>query len=125
MMRIVITTSTDSLDGPVDSRFGRAAYLSIVNTETGSWEACANPGVGATGGAGVLASQFVVEQDVQAVISGGFGPNAYMTLSAADIQMYLAPTGGELTGREALDLYQQGNLEQAAFPTEPGRRDMR
>lgn len=125
MMKIVISTSTDSLDGPVDARFGRAPYLSIMNTETGSWEAYANPGVGATGGAGVLASQFVVEQDVQAAISGGFGPNAYMTLSATDIQMYLAPAGKELTGREILDLYREGRLEQAAFPTEPGRRDSR
>jgi predicted Fe-Mo cluster-binding NifX family protein len=125
MMKIVISTSTDSLDGPFDSRFGRAAFLSIMNTETGCWDACANPGAGATTGAGMLASQFVVEQHVQAAISGGFGPNAYMTLAAADIQMYLAPAGKELTGREILDLYRQGKLEQAAFPTEPGRRDSR
>ncbi|NOR82869.1 MAG: dinitrogenase iron-molybdenum cofactor biosynthesis protein [Ardenticatenales bacterium] len=123
MMKIVISTSTNSLDGPFDRRFGRAPFLSIMNTETGSWEACANPGMGAAGGAGMLASQFVVEQDVQAAISGGYGPNAYMTLSAADIQMYLAPAGKELTGLEVLDLYRQGKLEQAAFPTEPGRRD--
>ena len=70
MMIIVISTSTDSLGEPFDSRFGRAPFLSISDTKTGSWEACP------TGDAGMLASQFVVEQEVQAAISGGFGPNA-------------------------------------------------
>ena len=92
-MKIVISTQTNSAEGPFDPRFGRAAYFCIYDTETESWQAHDNQAIQATGGAGVQASQFIAQKGAQVAISGDFGPNAYMTLSAAGIQMFLVPAG--------------------------------
>lgn len=121
-MKIAISTATDQLDGPFDPRFGRGAFFCIVDTDSGAFQAHANAGLQATGGAGVQAAQFVANQGVQVVISGDFGPNAHMTLAAAGIAMYLAPSGEALTGREMLDRFQAGQLKQASAPTGPGHR---
>lgn len=124
-MKIAISTSTDTIDGPSDPRFGRAAYYCLVDPETEEWEAFDNSAVHAIGGAGVQAAQFVVEQGAGAAISGGFGPNAFAVLSAAGVQMFLAPAGETLTGRELLARYQKGQLESPEAPTAPGRHGRR
>lgn len=121
-MKIVISTSTDSLEGPFDPRFGRAAYFCVVDAETGDFEAFANSAVHASGGAGVQASQFITNQGAQVAISGDFGPNAYMTLSAAGVRMFLAPAGEVLTAKELVARYQAGELQEAkSGPTHGGR----
>ena len=119
-MKIILPTATDSLDGPFDSRFGRGKFFCLVDSETSEYQAHANPGVNATGGAGVQASQLVAELGAEVAISGDFGPNAYMTLNAAGVAMYLAPAGDALTGRQVLEAFQQGKLEKVSGPTGPG-----
>ena len=119
-MKIVISAQTDSAEGLFDPRFGRAAYFCIYDTETESWHPQPNQAIKATGGAGVQASQFVAQEGAQVAISGDFGPNAYMTLSAAGIQMFLAPAGENATIQELLDRYQAGQLKQVAGPTHGG-----
>lgn len=119
-MKIVLTTATESLDGPFDPRFGRGQYFCLVDNTSGACEAHANPGINATGGAGVQAAQLVDQLGANAVISGDFGPNAYMTLKAANIEMYLAPTGEALTGRQVLERFEQNKLEQVSSPTSAG-----
>ncbi len=119
-MKIVISTQTNSAEGPFDPRFGRAAYFCIYDTETESWQAHDNQAIQATGGAGVQASQFIAQKGAQVAISGDFGPNAYMTLSAAGIQMFLAPAGENVTAQELLARYQAGQLKQVAGPTHGG-----
>jgi predicted Fe-Mo cluster-binding NifX family protein len=124
-MKIVISSSIDSLDGPFDPRFGRAAYFCIVEMDSREWEAFPNPAINATGGAGVQASQLVVGKGIQVAISGDFGPNAYMTLSAADVQMFLAPASEALTCRQLLGLYQEGKLKEVTAPTRAGHQGKR
>ena len=119
-MKVVISTSNDSLDSLFDPRFGRAAYYCILDSESGAWAAFSNQAVNATGGAGVQASQFIVEKGAQVAISGDFGPNAYMTLAAAGIRMFVAPAGETLTGRELFDRYQAGELEELSAPSHGG-----
>ncbi len=119
-MKIVISIATDSLDGPFDPRFGRAANFCIVDSETGAWEAIPNPAINATGGAGVQASQIIVEKGAQVAISGDFGPNAYMTLAAAGVRMFLAPVGETLSGQDLLDRYAEDQLQEVDAPTHGG-----
>lgn len=118
-MKIILTTNSPNLDAGVDPRFGRGAYLVIVDTDTMEWQAYPNPGVAASGGAGSLAAQFVVNQKAEAVISGDFGPNAYNALQAAGLAMYLF--GASRSGREAVDRFKAGQLEHVAGPTGEGR----
>jgi predicted Fe-Mo cluster-binding NifX family protein len=111
-MKIAISTTGADLESAYDPRFGRAAQFCLVDTETGAWQVVNNPAVQAAGGAGVQASQFVVSQGAQAVISGAYGPNAFDTLDAAGIGAYLAPSGNH-TVAALVKLFQDGKLEQA------------
>ncbi len=98
-MKLIVTATAPALEAAVDPRFGRAAYFIVVDADSLQWQAHQNQGVNATGGAGALAAQFAAQQGVQAVISGDFGPNAYMALAAAGIQMYHDAASAVARGR--------------------------
>ena len=116
-MKILLTSKTDSIDADIDSRFGRAAYLIVVDTDNGEWKAHANPGVNASGGAGIQAAQFASDQGVKAAISGDFGPNAHKALQEAGIPMYLY--GECLTIQVAIQQFKAGKLVQVDAPAHP------
>ena len=87
-MKVAITAGVPNFETKLEPRFGRCAYFLIVDTETQERMTMQNPAADAMGGAGPQAAQFLADQDVQAVISGEFGPNAYTALEAAGILMY-------------------------------------
>ncbi len=107
-MKIVITTTSPSIDSNVDNRFGRCAFFLFVDPVTLEWDAKPNPGVNARGGAGVKASQFVANLKPDAIISGSFGPNAYGVLKAANVQMYLFD--GAKNVQEVINRFNEGIL---------------
>ncbi|MCL4393289.1 MAG: dinitrogenase iron-molybdenum cofactor biosynthesis protein [Chloroflexi bacterium] len=114
-MKIVITTVAPSIESQVDPRFGRGAYLLVVDPNTLEWQAHPNPGVHAPGGAGIAAAQFVLEQKGNAIISGDFGPNAFDALSAAKMPIYRL--GTSRTAREVVARFQAGQLERVDAAT--------
>jgi predicted Fe-Mo cluster-binding NifX family protein len=117
-MKIILTTSVPNIDSDIDPRFGRGAYLLVVDTDTMDAKGQPNPGVNASGGAGIQVAQFVVEQKAEAVISGDFGPNAFDALKAAGITMYLY--GDCHTARQAVGRFKVGKLQQVGAPTQSG-----
>ncbi len=117
-MKLVITASAPDIEAAVDPRFGRGANFIVVDSETLQWEAHENQAVNASGGAGSQAAQFVAQQGAEAVISGDFGPNAYIALAAAEIKMYLL--GSSTTVRDAVANLAAGKLTQVQAPTGPG-----
>ena len=119
-MKIAISISGNSLNSPFDARFGRSAAFCIVETESDNWEVFDNPALSASGGAGVQASQFVAKHGVQAVVSGAFGPNAFDTLAAAEIEMYLAPGNEAHTAAEILEMVKAGQLVKVEAATHAG-----
>lgn len=117
-MKVAITTSTPQFNTQLEPRFGRCAYFVIIDTETHDWESMKNPAADAMGGAGTRAAQFLSDQEVQAVISGDFGPNAYATLEAAGIEMFKS----QIDQVDVLfEKYLSGQLEQISGPTGPQR----
>ncbi len=119
-MKLAISISGKTLDSPFDSRFGRASAFCVVDTESGEWQAFDNPAISASGGAGVQAAQFVASQGTQAVVSGAFGPNAYDTLAAADIEMYIASGDQAQSATEILEMFKAGKLTQVEAATHKG-----
>ncbi len=112
-MNILITVQDSNLNSNIDPRFGRTPWFIKVNTETREWEAITNTAVHQSGGAGVSAAQFAVDQKAQAVISGDFGPNASAVLKTGSIRMFkFSPD--VLTGEDALNKFLQGLLEEFA-----------
>jgi predicted Fe-Mo cluster-binding NifX family protein len=119
-MKILLTTVAPQLDSDVDPRFGRGAYFLVVDPDTLEWQAFPNPAISAPGGAGVQASQFVVDQQCDAVISGDFGPNAFNALKAAGIPTYLF--GASRTVQEVIQRFKAGQLEPIGAPSPAGHK---
>lgn len=116
-MKIAVSASSPELDGSVDPRFGRCAYFLIVDPETMEFEALENPYVSASGGAGIQAAQLVAGKDVQAVLTGSCGPNAFQTLKAAGVKVVVGVTG---TVREVVRSYVSGGeFREASGPDVP------
>ena len=120
-MRIAVSATGASLDAQIDPRFGRCQYFVIVDTETMNFEALPNIAAGAMGGAGIQAAQTVANKGVQAVLTGGVGPNAFQALSAAGINIL---TGAFGTVREAVEKFKSGQLQEITAPTAPMRFGM-
>jgi predicted Fe-Mo cluster-binding NifX family protein len=108
-MKLIISAQNPSFESHVDSRFGRSPWLVIFNTETNQWKAFQNPGASQSGGAGVAAAQFVVDQKADVVISGDFGPHAARAFQAAKIEMRLF-TETTTTVQEAVDHFKNNQL---------------
>ena len=111
----------NSLDAPVNPRFGRCQYFLIVDSETMQFEAIPNMASGAMGGAGIQAAQIIAGKGVKALITGNVGPNAFQALSAAGIQII---TGAYGTVREAVEKYKKGELKGISAPTVGGHFGM-
>ena len=115
-MKIAITSSGKERTSSLNPRFGRCEHFIIVDTATNAWEAVDNPAVGARGGAGAQAAQFIANQGAEAVISGRYGPNAFTALEAARLQAFVS---NQKTVDAALDKFLAGELEQVSAATGP------
>jgi len=103
----MVTANGTDLDAQASPIFGRCPTYIFVDTETMAFEAVENPAIGAPGGAGIQAAQFVVERGAQAVVSGNIGPNAFGVLQSAKLPVYVFRGG---TVREAVEAYKSGEL---------------
>ncbi len=113
-MKIAVTSTGRTVESPVDSRFGRAAFFIVVDTDTGRAEACDNAqNLQAAQGAGVQAAQTVARLGVSVVLTGHCGPKAFETLKAAGIQVVVGARG---TVKEALESFQKGELQPSERP---------
>jgi len=108
-MIIIISAQEPNLEGAINERFGRCPFLIKIDTSNNQWEPFQNPGISQSGGAGVAAAQFVIDQKVNAVISGDFGPHAANALRASAIEMRLF-SDNISTVQQALDAYKQESL---------------
>jgi predicted Fe-Mo cluster-binding NifX family protein len=113
-MKIAVSGTGPSLDAEVDPRFGRCQYFVIVDPETMEFEAIDNSNAMASGGAGISTAQMIAEKEVQVVLTGNCGPNAYQTLSAAGIKV-VTGVGGKI--KDAAEAYAAGKLQANPQPS--------
>jgi predicted Fe-Mo cluster-binding NifX family protein len=107
-MKIAVTSQGKDLDSQVDSRFGRAAYVLIVDSETFDFEVLDNKeNVNALKGAGIQAAVAISNKGAEVLLTGFCGPNAFKTLKAAKIGVANNASG---TVREAVEAYLAGKL---------------
>ncbi len=110
-MKVLITAQGPDLKSPVDTRFGRAQYFIVYDTETGQITAHSNQeNQNAMQGAGIQAGRRVSGLGAKALITGHVGPNAYSTLQAGNITVYTIESG---TVEEAINAFKNGTLTQA------------
>ena len=90
-MIVAVTAQGPEATSPVDTRFGRAKWIVLVDTDTGETQAHDNKlNLTLAQGAGIQTGQNIANLDADAVITGNLGPNAYKTLAAAEVQVFLA-----------------------------------
>ena len=109
-MKVAVTSQGKELTSEVDQRFGRAKFLLVVDTETGDFAVHDNEvNLNAVQGAGIQTGQNIANLDVEAVITGNVGPNAFKTLNAAGVKIFLAERN---TVAEAVESFKAGNLKE-------------
>ena len=92
-MKLIVPVESKSLDVPVCPSFGRTPLYVSFDTETGSHEFLDNSAATSQGGAGIKASQMLVDHGAKAIITYRCGDNAAQVLNAAKIEMYKAHEG--------------------------------
>ena len=114
-MKVAVSSTGKELQSAVDPRFGRAAYLVVVETDTMSVAQVIDnsQAVSMAHGAGINAASRIAEAGVQAVLSGVIGPKAAAVCEKAGISMINGASG---TVREAVEQFV------SEYEIEPGAR---
>jgi predicted Fe-Mo cluster-binding NifX family protein len=110
-MKIAVTSQGQDLDSQVDPRFGRAAYILIVDSENYEFQVLDNnENINAMKGAGIQAASNLVNSGAKVLLTGHCGPNAFKALQAGKVAVANDATG---TVREAVKAYLDGKLPHA------------
>jgi len=107
-MKLCIAATGPDLNSPVDQVFGRCSYFLIVDTETEEFKAITNEAKEVERGAGVQASQTVVNLEAKVVICGNIGPNAQTVLEQSGVKVISGFSG---IAKEALEKFKSGELK--------------
>ena len=109
-MKVAVTSQGNDMSSEIDLRFGRAKWLIVVDTESGDLQAHDNAvNLNATQGAGIQTGQNIANLGVEAVITGNVGPNAFKTLNAVGVKIFLAE---KQTVAEAIETFKAGKLKE-------------
>lgn len=110
-MKIAVTSQGTGLDAQVDSRFGRAAYILVVDSDNNDFQVIDNnENINALKGAGIQAASNVVNSGAKVLLTGYCGPNAFRALQAGKVAVSNDARG---TVRDAVKMYLDGKLPHA------------
>jgi predicted Fe-Mo cluster-binding NifX family protein len=112
-MKIGVSSTGKDLNAIVDQRFGRCNCFLIIDSDTMDFEFISNESTMSYGGAGIQAAQTMAKAGVDVVVTGNIGPNAFQTLSAAGIKVFIGADG---TIKEVIEKYKKGELEKIEAP---------
>jgi len=108
-MKVAFSTYGNSWKEQIDIRFGRAKGFFIVDTDTNATHYLDNAvHVDSAQGAGTGSGQALVENGVQALVTGKVGPKAGQVLKAAGVQVFGGI--GYASIEEAYEKYNKGLL---------------
>jgi predicted Fe-Mo cluster-binding NifX family protein len=110
-MNLMISSQGETLESQANPKFGRTPFFIKYDLEDQSWNAYPNAAINQRGGAGVAASQFIIDQGAVVAISGRFGPNAYSALKSAGIKL-MTFDGFDLTISDVINAYTNNQLKE-------------
>ena len=89
---MIVTIPVDGkvMDAKINRSFGRAPYFLVYDTEKRTGSFLENAAAMSRGGAGIQASQFVIDQNTDTVIVPMLGKNAADVLKSSGIKLYMA-----------------------------------
>jgi predicted Fe-Mo cluster-binding NifX family protein len=88
-MKVAITSSGNSPDSKLDSRFGRCSYFVIYDTTTRGMEFLPNPYQEVEEGAGTASVKLIASRGVVKIVSGEFGIKIKPLLDSFKIQLII------------------------------------
>ncbi len=95
------------MDAPTDPRFGRCSHFVIVDIDTMEHKVIENDAAVVASGAGIRAAQAVTSENVDVIVTGHVGPNAFSALQAAGIKMLTGSSGSVF---DTIEAFKQGEL---------------
>jgi len=111
-MKIAISATGSDLCSALDARFGRTSQFIIYDLDNDSYISVDNEqNLTSAQGAGIQSAQTIIKTGAEAVITGNVGPNAFRTLTAGNVDIYL---GTGLTVQEAIDKFKNKTLQKAS-----------
>lgn len=106
-MKIAISSTGKTTNDLLDMRFGRCEYFQIHDTESENIEILNNKGQNASGGAGIAASNQLIDENVNVIITGNLGPNAFELIEKSGIKAYKCE---KIVITSVLEKYKNGEL---------------
>ena len=86
-MKVAITSTGNSPESRLDSRFARCSYFAVYDTEGQSTEFIPNPNKENIEGAGPASVQLLASRRVKKVVSGEFGAKVKSIFDSLQIQL--------------------------------------
>ncbi|SDY75099.1 NifB/NifX family molybdenum-iron cluster-binding protein [Tindallia californiensis] len=122
-MKIAVPSEHQTLNAEVCPSFGRAPFYVIYDSENKTTDYLQNTAAGSQGGAGVQAAQFIVDQQVEAIITPRCGKNAAAVVQEAGIKLYRSISGSIENNLKAFEEQRLSLLEEihAGFHRHGGR----
>lgn len=108
-MKIAISSTGQKKESLLDQRFGRCDYFQIYDAKTDGYMVIENKGISAKGGAGIAAASQIIDEDVEIIITGNLGPNAFELLEKAKIKAFRCDT---IPIDRAIVMYEKNQLSQ-------------
>jgi predicted Fe-Mo cluster-binding NifX family protein len=108
-MKIAISAKGKITDDLMDMRFGRCEYFQIHDTELKAVKVLENKGQLASGGAGIVAANKLIDENIDVIITGNLGPNAFELVEKSDIKAYRCDS---TSIKSALDKYNNNELQE-------------
>lgn len=106
-MKLCITSTGRDMASKVDTRFGRASFFIIIDTDTNGLEVVKNSAVEQGQGAGIGAAALVLDKGVDGLLTGRIGPNALKVFQESGIRL-CEGVSSEDTVAEALAKFNKG-----------------
>lgn len=112
-MKIAISATGKDIDSLLDMRFGRCDFFQIYDSESEEFKVVENKGQSSGGGSGIVASQQLIDENVNVIITGNLGPNAFKIIEKAEIKPYKC---GNISIKSVLEKFNNGELGEIAIP---------
>ena len=102
-MKIAIPSTGETLTSPISDTLGRAPFILIYESSTGEFDSIENPGFQIQDGSGLKASDILLKNDADVLLTKEIGRKSYSVLQKEHIKIQLLKSSG--TVKSAINRY--------------------
>lgn len=117
-MKIAISVSKRDDSNPHLEVFGKSSHYLIYNTEKSSEEILSNPYFIELGGAGIQSARFLIDQNIDILITEKIGLNPLRFLTSANVRIFQSK---QVSISEILRLFNEEKLKELKITTSENR----